>query len=479
MNILRNFFILLPIMATLTGCDKENHIDYSSFNIKPEIILFQKHQGFIITDTISPFNIPLEFKQLKNASKSLINSNWLANPSYLEDINHLIYDFNQTHIKESNLFIQALNNSALIYKHNMIEVNNLKRNLQKDINHKLDYYQQEITSINTTLAIIEMPEIQHLKNIALIKTNIQKKQQYYVQLRRLLRNSLHSITLSNDLIADLISDINFKYKRKNTLYCSQYLGDYQQVTLSLPHACVYYNQDQLITKVPDIQQQQVKNILNQYVPQLWTTMVQLNGYFESDYNEQVFDNYLHKNLIIANNNLTTKRSLNAEWQGNYAIEKQVNKLKQLNIALSKNMNNHLLDEHKNINISTTEFYKKLSPLLTSGDVKDPISPFSQLYNNKIVIEKFSHEYATKILNTYPKELTFDITNNGTFTLPKIHANHYKIVIDVKENYSVIYNSCDISMLPKNLTRHTPNTSLIKYNLNQIISQQLFNQWANN
>ncbi|KJG14617.1 hypothetical protein UB38_01480 [Photobacterium iliopiscarium] len=132
----------------VAGCDKESHIDYSSFNIQPEIIPDQKQQGFIITNNCSPFKTPLDFKNLEQASKSLINSNWLSNPYYLEEIHSLIYQFNQIHLKNADIFIQALHNSALIYKKNMVEVNIIKRKLQAETNKKIKYYQQKLSSID-------------------------------------------------------------------------------------------------------------------------------------------------------------------------------------------------------------------------------------------------------------------------------------------------------------------------------------------
>ncbi len=479
MTILSYFFILL--LSILTGCDRESYIDYSSFNIKPEIISSQEHKGFIITDTCSPFYTPIEFENLERTSKALINSNWLSNPHYLEDINHLVYLFSNTNIKNSDIFIQTLNNSALIYKKNMTEVNMLKRKIQTDINYELDYYQQAIASLNTHLYIIQTHEQQQIENISIIKSNIRKKQQYYTKLRRSLRENLQTILHDNDLIFDIISDIKFKYTENNTLYCSKYLGAYQQLVSSSSHACIYYNKEDLIAKVPTKHQQQINVTLNKYIPKLWDTMVQLNGYFESDYNKQVFEHYLQKDLIIANNNLAIKRTLNHEQQSYHSIEKQLNRLKQLNQQMSTIMNSDLLDDNNKVNISTSEFYKELSPLLINGRINDPIINFSLLYNNKNLIKNFTHEYATKILNEYPKILTFNITSNGTFTLPKIREHHYKIVIDIKDSYSITYNYNSQNILaspPTKLTQKNPNTMSMENNLNQIISQQLFNKWAN-
>lgn len=474
MNILNNFSILL--LCIITGCDKNSYIDYSSFNIKPEIISSQEKQGFIITDTCSPFYTPSNFKKLKNSSRSLINSNWLSNPHYLEDINNLIYQFNQTHITDSDIFVKSLNNSASIYKNNMIEVNVLKRKLQVDINHKLNYYQQAIESINTRLSIMQMDEKQHIKNIETIRNSIKEKQLYYAKLRRTLTEELRKLQLNNSLIFNLISDIKFKYRVHNTLNCSKYLGSYQQITFSSPYACVYYNNEELIAKVPAKYQQQVSNIFDKHVPNLWATMLQLNGYFSSNYNKQISDSYLQKDLVIANNNLAIKRMINAELQPCNAIDIQQINLKKLNIAMTNDINKDLLDDNNEINISTPAFYDELSPLLTSGKIKDPIINFSLLYNNKILIRNFTNQYATKILNEYPKSLTFAIADNGSFILPKIREKRYKIVIDVKESYSVIYNGHHALVPPTTFTQNTPNTTSVKYNLNQVISQQLFKQW---
>ncbi|PTB31125.1 hypothetical protein DAT36_18525 [Photobacterium phosphoreum] len=234
----------------VSGCDNESHIDYSSFNITPEIIPHQKQQGFIITDTYSPFNTPLEFKNLEYSTKALINSNWLSNPHYLEDINNLIYQFNQIDIKSSAIFIQALNNSALIYKTNMIEVNILKRALQKDVNQKLNYYQQELASINTHLEIIKKDEKQHIEKINTLKIKIKEKQQHYTKLRRSLKSDLETILLNNDLVFNLISNINFKYKKDKALYCSKYLDVYQNINVISSNDCIYYNKEELISKIP-------------------------------------------------------------------------------------------------------------------------------------------------------------------------------------------------------------------------------------
>ncbi len=57
-----------------------------------------------------------------------------------------------------------------------------------------------------------------------------------------------------------------------------------------------------------------------------------------------------------------------------------------------------------------EFYTKLTPLLINGKVKDPIINFSLLYNNRVLIKNFTKEYATKILNEYPKSLTFVVAD---------------------------------------------------------------------
>ncbi|OBU27258.1 hypothetical protein AYY22_03185 [Photobacterium kishitanii] len=144
--------------------------------------------------------------------------------------------------------------------------------------------------------------------------------------------------------------------------------------------------------------------------------------------------------------------------------------------MTNNINKSLLDNNNEINISSPDFYTKLTPLLINGKVKDPIINFSLLYNNRVLIKKFTNEYATKILNEYPKSLTFVVADNGTFTLPKIRAKHYKVVIDINENYSIVYDGRNVLAPPTAFTKNTPNTTAIKYNLNQIISQQLFNQW---
>ncbi|MCD9517671.1 hypothetical protein [Photobacterium phosphoreum] len=476
MNISRNFFILLLFMVS--GCDNESHIDYSSFNITPEIIPHQKQQGFIITDTYSPFNTPLEFKNLEYSTKELINSNWLSNPHYLEDIKNLIYQFNQINIKSSAIFIQALNNSALIYKTNMIEVNILKRALQKDVNQKLNHYQQELASINTHLEIIKKDEKQHIENINTLKTKIKEKQQHYTKLRRSLKSDLETILLNNDLVFDLISNINFKYKKDKALYCPKYLDVYQNINVISSNDCIYYNKEELISKIPKQYQHQVDITFNKYIPELWETMVKLNGYFESNYNKQVFDDYLQKDLMIANNDLIIKRTMKSEQNAQYSIKEYVNKSKQLHLEMNINIDKYLLDDNNRVDISSAAFYKKLSPLLTNNTIKNPIINFSLLYNNKNVVEKFTQQYATKILNEYPKTLSFHITNKGNFILPKIKANRYKIVIDIKESYSVIYNNCNILASPVDLTQQTPNTTIIEHNLNQIIRLQLFKQWYN-
>lgn len=475
MNILRNFMFLL--LCFITGCDKESYIDYSSFNIKPEIIPYQKQQGFIITNNYSPFKIPSEFNNLEYAAKKLVSSNWLSNPHYLEDINHLIYLFNQTHIKNSDVFIQALNNSALIYKKNMIEVNIIKRKLQADITQKLNHYQQQLTLINTQLEIMQINEKKQIKHISNIKNTIKEKQQYYTKLRRSLKRDLQAILLDNDLTFDLISDIKFKYRIDKTLHCSKYLDIYQKIKSTSPYACIYYNKEELINKIPKEKQHKIAVIIDTYIPKLWKTMVQLNGYFEYDYNKQVFNNYLQKDLMVANNNLAIKRTFKTEQQVQYSIEKLINKSKQLNIAMAANINKNLLDKDNMIDISSTAFYDQLLPLL-SNNIKDPTLNFSLLYNNKSLIKKFTQEYAIKILNEYPKKLTFSVADNGKFTLPKIRENRYKIVIDVKESYSVIYNNDNILTLPTDLRRNTPNTIAMGYNLNQVISQKLFKQWYN-
>ncbi|MEC6882113.1 hypothetical protein [Photobacterium piscicola] len=475
MNILRNFFIMLCMVA---GCDKESHIDYSSFNIQPEVIPDQKQQGFIITNKCSPFKTPLDFKNLEYTSKALINSNWLSNPHYLEDINHLIYQFNQTHIKNANIFIQALNNSALIYKKNMIEVNIIKRKLQADIDAKLMYYQQELASINSHLEIIKKDEKQHLNEIKTIKNKIQEKQKYYIKLRRSLKHELQTILLDDDLTFDLISNIKFKYKTDKTLHCSKYLGEYQQITFTSPDTCIYYNKEELINKIPQQYQSQVNIVMNTYVPKLWKTMVLLNGYFESTYNKQVFDHYLQKDLMIANNNLAIKRTINMGRQSQHAIDNYVEQYNKLTMAMANNIDKTLLDDQNKVNISSMAFYEKLSPLRLGNKIKDPIVNFAILYNNKALVTKLTQEYATKILNEYPKELTFSIANNGNFILPKIRENNYKIIIDVKKSYSVIYNGHNTLTPPKDFSQQTPNTTSMGYNLNQIISQQLFKQWYN-
>ncbi|PSU68894.1 hypothetical protein CTM67_20395 [Photobacterium phosphoreum] len=207
-------------------------------------------------------------------------------------------------------------------------------------------------------------------------------------------------------------------------------------------------------------------------------MVKLNGYFESNYNKQVFDDYLQKDLMIANNNLIIKRTMKSEQNAQYSIKEYVNKSKQLHLEMNINIDKYLLDDNNRVDISSAAFYKKLSPLLTNNTIKNPIINFSLLYNNKNVVEKFTQQYATKILNEYPKTLSFHITNKGNFILPKIKANRYKIVIDIKESYSVIYNNCNILASPVDLTQQTPNTTIIEHNLNQIIRLQLFKQWYN-
>ena len=462
----------------VSGCDNKSNIDYSSFNITPEIIPSQKQQGFIITDAYSPFNTPLEFKNLECTAKSLINSNWLSNPHYLEDINNLIYQFNQINIKSSDVFIQSLNNSALIYNRNMIEVNILKRKLQTDIDKKLSDYQQKLASIDTHLDIIKKDEKQHVEKINTIKTKIKEQQQYYANLRRSLKNDLHTILRDNDLVFDLISNIKFKYKEDKTLHCSKYFDIYQKINLTSSHNCIYYNKEELINKTPKQYHHQVSLVFNKYIPELWKTMVTLNGYFDLNYNKQVFDDYLQKDLMTANNNLAIKRTIKSQQNSQHAIEEYVNKSKQLHLKMDLNADKSLLDDNNIIDISSTEFHKKLSRLLTNRSIKNPIVNFSLLFNNKNLVENFTHEYATKILNEYPKKLSFNIKNNGDFILPKINANHYKIVIDVKKSYSVIYNSCSILTPPTDLTQKTPNTTAIEHNLNQIISQQLFKQWFN-
>ncbi|WP_146107028.1 hypothetical protein [Photobacterium aquimaris] len=474
MNIFSSFSLIF--LCIITGCDDYNHIDYSSFNIDPEIITSKEQQGFIITDTYSPFKVPPDFTNLKNSSQLLINSNWLSNPHYLEDIYHLIYQFNQTHIDNSNIFVQSLYNSALIYKRNMIEVNILKRQLQTDINNKLHYYQQEITLINTRLSIMDMNEEQHIENVAMIKNTIKEKQQYYAKLRRELKKELHAIKLNNDLIFTLISDLKFKYKAHNTINCSTYLGDYKKLNLVSPYACIYYNRDELITKVPVNHQKQINAIFDYYAPKLWHTMVELNGHFEPNYDKQVYDSYLQKDLAIANNNLAERRLMNTKPLPCDAIGLEIKQLKKLNLEMNADINRALLDDNNQINILTPSFYSKLAPLFTNGKIKDPIINFSLLCENKNLIEKFTHKYAEKILNEYPKSLTFHIENNGTFTLPKIRAKHYKIVLNVNKDYSVIYNGHRVLTPPTDFTQTTPNTTTVQYDLNQLISQQLFEKW---
>ncbi|OBU16405.1 hypothetical protein AYY19_04405 [Photobacterium aquimaris] len=468
--------VSLIFLCIVTGCDNYNHIDYSSFNIDPKIITSQDQQGFIITDTYSPFTIPSDFANLKNASQSLINSNWLSNPHYLEDIYHLIYQFNQTHIDDSTIFVQSLYNSALIYKKNMIEVNMLKRQLQDDVNNKLNYYQQEIALINTRLSIMKMTEEQHIENIAMIKNTIKEKQQYYTKLRRELKEELHAIQLNNDLIFILISDIKFKYNAHNTINCSTYLGDYKKLNLVSPYACIYYNHDELITKVPVNNQQQINVIFEHYVPKLWHTMVELNGHFEPSYGKQVFNSYLQKDLVIANNNLAEKRLMSTKPRPYDAIGLEIKRLMKLNFEMNTNINKALLDDNNHINISTPTFYSKLAPLFSNGKIRDPIINFSLLCKNNSLIEKFTQKYAVKILNEYPKSLTFQIEKNGTFTLPKIRAKHYKIVLNVNENYSVIYNGRRVLTPPTDFTQASPNTTTVQYNLNRLINQQLFEKW---
>lgn len=475
MNIFSN--VSLIVLCIVTGCDDYNHIDYSSFNIDPEIITSQEQQGFIITDTYSPFTIPSDFSNLKNASQSLINSNWLSNPHYLEEIDHLIYQFNQTHIDDSNIFVQSLYNSALIYKRNMIEVNILKRQLQDDINNKLNYYRQEIASINARLSIMEMTEEQHIENIAMIKSTIKEKQQYYTKLRRELKEELRAIQLNNDLIFTLISELKFKYKAHDTINCSTYLGDYKKINLVSPYACIYYNHDELITKVPVNHQQQINVIFEHYVPKLWHTMVELNGHFEPNYGKQVFNSYLQKDLINANNNLAERRLMSKKTRPCDAISLEIKQLRKLNFEMNTAINRFLLDDNNQINISTPTFYSKLAPLFSNGKIKDPIINFALLCKNKNVIEKFTQQYAEKILQEYPKELTFNIEENGTFTLPKIRAKHYKIVLNVNKNYSVIYNGRRVLTPPTDFNQATPNTTTVHYNLNQLVNQQLFKKWV--
>lgn len=475
MNTLRNFMLL--ILCLIIGCDKKSHIDYSSFNIKPEIIPHQKQQGFIITKNCSPFKIPSQFNNLEYTAKKLINSHWLSNPNYLEDINHLIYLFNQTHIQKADVFIQALNNSALIYKKNMTTVNITKIKLQADINQKLNYYQQELMAIDTYLDIIKTDEKQYIENISCIKKEIKEKQQYYTKLRRSLKNDLQNMSLNDTLIFDIISEIKFKYRIDKTLHCSKYLDIYENIKLISPHSCIYYNKEELISKIPKEYQYNATIIFNKYIPELWKTMVQLNGYFEPNYNKQVFDKYLQKDLMIANNNLNIKRTIKKEQSSQYLIEKLIDKNKQLNKQMADDINKELLDENNLIDISSSAFYEEITPLLNKN-IKNPIMNFALLYNNKSLINSFTQEYATKILNEYPKELTFSIADNGSFTLPKIRGNHYKIVIDVKESYSVIYNSYNILTPPTDLRQNSPNTTSMEYNLNQIISQKLFRLWYN-
>ncbi|KJG12135.1 hypothetical protein UB38_17305 [Photobacterium iliopiscarium] len=124
-------------------------------------------------------------------------------------------------------------------------------------------------------------------------------------------------------------------------------------------------------------------------------MVQLNGYFESNYNKQVFDSYLQKDLMIANNNLAIKRTMTVEHQSQYAINEHINKYNKLTMEMATSINKALLDEHNKVNVSSMAFYEYLSPLLLHDKIKDPIVNFSLLYNNKPLIKKTNSRICNK------------------------------------------------------------------------------------
>ncbi|WP_434145414.1 hypothetical protein [Photobacterium leiognathi] len=470
------YFALISIIAMTTACDVERKVDFESFSLSPNEIKANDIHGFIITNTNNPLAIPQTFNQIQQISSELLNSDWLSSPNYASDISKLLLLLKETQLTDAQPFINELEQAKRTYRTNLLRINAYAQTLQRAIDKTSLRYNNEISEHERKIALLTHSNDYYLNKIAVLDKQIQVQQQKFFDTRNDFYDHLNKVVKDPVTAFNINDNLNFELKEKKTPKCEHFWGDYELLNIKDAKYCTYINLDALVRYITPNNKEQVINIIQTEAVKVWQEMTYLNGFYDTKTNKHYFVNNLRSQLIQAQNNYADKQTLcRRKCPSLLALEQQLVKLKEDKLNL---IDKALVDENNKINIHSVAFSQLLKKAFTSENLglSDPLTGFATLYRDPQIVSAFTTEYAHKIIDTYPKEYTISVSQNGNYIKPKIKDREYSLYFSVEPSCSIIYQPTETKSLPKVITSKTNHVQTKDCGLEKVIEHNLKQKW---
>jgi hypothetical protein len=421
-------FALLSTIYMLVSCNSESHLDLSSFDLDSPVKKTDAINGFIITNSHNPLDVPEKFLKIQSLSAKLINQHWLENPNFILQITDLKMLLKSTNIVEANTYITTLEIAQKRYLKNMVAVRSQARFMQQDLDNTLNDYDQAIQVLTRELTLLETPEKTYQDNIKHLINDIKQATKKYSQLSNKYNKSLTKI-INNDITSSSdLYDLRFSFVEGPHTLCSRYKGMDELLNKVLEN-CVYINKEQILSGFNEEDRIEVSSHIDNFAPRLWNQLISLNGFFDTNNNVQYFENSLRQQLSTARKDLRDKQNIQhidiAKLVENYQTQISLLENQRQNI-----LDNPLLTHDRKIDINQSSFVQSFQRLQTN--VKNPIKPFAQKFHDPNLSNAFIRAYAKKTIQCYPSELIFTVSHTGAFSLPFSYKTQ-ELVFDFHHN----------------------------------------------
>lgn len=461
---------LLSTVCGLMACKAESQLDLTSFDINPDNQNLAI-SGFVITEQNNLLSPPDEFVHIHVLSKRLIEHHWLQHPNFLGELSELKELFRETALPEATLLMATLEAAQNRYLSYLNNVDLVAKGMQREIDKDLDCYNSTIDKLNKKIHFLETPEAIYHDKIRVLTEKIKYQSTQYNQLNDTLRQSLQQVVDRHDPNIKIIDDLKFSYDDQPHDICRQYKGMSELLT-TIRNNCVYINRDQLLSAFPTDLKVQASQIIDSYAPEIWQSMTQLSGYFDTSDNKQYFPDNLKYQLAQARQALREKRYI-SEDESAVLLSRYQQELIDIQQHRNDTIDTGLLNPYFRVDTRSDAFINQLS------QVASPVQPYADVYNNADIKKSFSQAYAEKMLYQYPNELFFTVSPSGLFSIPNQDEAKRVIFSLTDNNRYFTYDMTKRSQLPHIIRSDSIHISPSTQSLVDELSSRLLQSWALN
>lgn len=469
------FFVLMSIVTTTTGCDYDRKIDLTSFSLYPYEPTHTHMAGFVITDSHTPFAIPDSFTAINKLSAELMQCDWIISPNYLLKVFELSSLLQESHLKEADVYIQALQDARKTYRSNMFKVNALSDVLIQNAEEKLAQLTTDIQQIEHYIELFKNNEAFYKSKISVLQKELEIQQDLFFITKRKFYQQLSQLVNNPTAAFNIHDALNFELKKKTTPECEHFWGDYELIPTSDTENCVYINFDQLMTYV-ESNQEDVKAFISQNAVEIWDKMTRLSGFYDPQRNVQFFNNNLQSQLTTCEEEFHERHELCKEHCPD--INQLKKKLVRLKQEKQKIVETLPTNEFGKIDKHSKAFQQALLQKLNAEHLvlQDPLAAFIALYHDNNNVQPLLNAYAEKMIADYPAQYKISVDKTGTYSKPKVDEKHFALYFDINPTLSIVYAPTKYQKIPRILTAQDTAVRRYKQGVKATISQNLMARW---